>query len=107
MGELADEGLRRLGVELKTGHRVDAVDNGSAAGEGFALRADLVLLGLGTTPEAELAQAAGIELGATGAVAVNQYQETSQPGVWAAGDCAEATHRVSGQQVNIASRNRG
>jgi NADPH-dependent 2,4-dienoyl-CoA reductase/sulfur reductase-like enzyme len=61
----------------------------------------MVILGLGTRPEVELAKEAGIPLGETGAVAVNARQQTSVEGIWAAGDCAEALHRVSQRPVNF------
>jgi NADPH-dependent 2,4-dienoyl-CoA reductase/sulfur reductase-like enzyme len=66
------------------------------------LEADLVILGIGVRPNAELAEAAGIELGANGAIKVNKRLETSVPRVWAAGDCAESFHLVKERQVFIA-----
>lgn len=104
-GELADRAVREYGVELLTLARVtDIEDRGSkhvVSGEGFALTADLVVIGLGAGPEVELAAAAGIPLGATGAVTVDDRQATGVPGVWSAGDCAEVRHRVSGLPVNM------
>jgi NADPH-dependent 2,4-dienoyl-CoA reductase/sulfur reductase-like enzyme len=66
------------------------------------LEADLVILGIGVRPNSELAEAAGIELGANGAIKVNKRLETSVPRVWAAGDCAESFHLVKDRQVFIA-----
>ena len=66
------------------------------------LEADLVILGIGVRPNAELAEAAGIELGANGAIKVNKRLETSVPRVWAAGDCAESFHLVKERPVFIA-----
>ena len=66
------------------------------------LEADLVILGIGVRPNSELAEAAGIELGANGAIKVNKRLETSVPRVWAAGDCAESFHLVKDSQVFIA-----
>jgi NADPH-dependent 2,4-dienoyl-CoA reductase/sulfur reductase-like enzyme len=60
-----------------------------------------VVIGLGAEPEVELARDAGIPLGATGAVAVDRRQRTAIDGVWAAGDCAEARHRLTGTPVNF------
>ena len=53
-------------------------------------------------PEAELAGAAGIELGVKDAVRVDARQATTADHVWAAGDCAESTHLVTGEPVHIA-----
>jgi NADPH-dependent 2,4-dienoyl-CoA reductase/sulfur reductase-like enzyme len=49
-----------------------------------------------------LAEAAGVEVGPSGAIAVDRRMRTSHPAVWAAGDCAEKQHRVSGARVAIA-----
>jgi NADPH-dependent 2,4-dienoyl-CoA reductase/sulfur reductase-like enzyme len=61
------------------------------------LEADLAIIALGVKPEAALAADSGIALGASGAIAVDERQQTSAPDVYAAGDCAEAFHRVLGK----------
>ena len=61
------------------------------------LPADLVIVAVGIAPAADLARAAGIALGETGAIAVDRQQRTSVPGHWAAGDCAEVWHRILGR----------
>ncbi len=67
------------------------VDVHTSRGE---VRADLVLLATGVRPNVELAQAAGIACGATGAIAVDNRLRTSASDVFAAGDCAEHWHRL-------------
>jgi NADPH-dependent 2,4-dienoyl-CoA reductase/sulfur reductase-like enzyme len=94
--------VRKLGIDLHTSSSVDAITDKGVTTKGEEVPADLVVLGVGTTPEVAVAEAAGIAIGHTGAVAVNSFQETNIDGVWSAGDCAEATHRISGRQVNIA-----
>ena len=64
--------------------------------------ADIVILGMGVKPNAELASHAGIKLGAKGAIQVNKRLETSVPNIWAAGDCAESFHLVTQKQVHAA-----
>ena len=66
------------------------------------LPADLVVLGLGVAPNSDLAAAAGIELGVKRAIRVDRRQATSADAVWAAGDCCESTHLVSGEPVYVA-----
>jgi NADPH-dependent 2,4-dienoyl-CoA reductase/sulfur reductase-like enzyme len=66
---------------------------------GMSLPADLVLLALGIQPNIELARQAGINLGSTGAIAVDQRMETNISGIFAAGDCAESCHRLTGLPV--------
>ncbi len=63
------------------------------------LEADLVLLAVGVRPNVALAASAGLALGATGAVAVDPRLQTSMVDIYAAGDCAEHLHLVSGQPV--------
>jgi NADPH-dependent 2,4-dienoyl-CoA reductase/sulfur reductase-like enzyme len=64
-----------------------------------ALESDLVVLGLGVVPEVSLASEAGIDLGPTGAIAVNEYMHTNFPFIYAAGDCCESFHRISRKPV--------
>jgi NADPH-dependent 2,4-dienoyl-CoA reductase/sulfur reductase-like enzyme len=61
----------------------------------------MVVLGLGVAPESSLARDAGLVLGVKDAIRVDRRQETSEPGVWAAGDCCESTHLVTGQPVHF------
>lgn len=62
---------------------------------------DMVLVGTGVRPRTDLAEDAGVELGATGAIATDAYRETNVPNVYAAGDCAEVTHVVTGDSAYI------
>ncbi len=96
---VADE-LDRHGVEVRTSVRVEGAEAGDEGRVAAVLTdqgrvpADLVLEAVGIRPNSELAAAAGLRLGTTGAVWVSQQQQTSHPRVWSAGDCAEAYHRV-------------
>jgi NADPH-dependent 2,4-dienoyl-CoA reductase/sulfur reductase-like enzyme/rhodanese-related sulfurtransferase len=65
------------------------------------LEADVVLMSLGVRPQVELAKQAGLRMGETGAIWVNEKMETSAEGVYAAGDCAETTHLLTGKRVWI------
>ena len=67
----------------------DAVETVVTAEERVGV--EMVLLGTGVRPRTDLAEAAGIERGETGAIATDPYRETNVPDVYAAGDCAEAT----------------
>ena len=64
--------------------------------------ADFVLLAIGARPNSDLAKKAGIALGVAGAIQVDEYMQTNVPGVFAAGDCAEAMHLVTGKKAYIA-----
>ncbi len=62
---------------------------------------EMVLLGTGVRPRTALAERAGIELGPTGAIAADEYRETNFEGVYAAGDCAESEHVVTGEPAYV------
>jgi NADPH-dependent 2,4-dienoyl-CoA reductase/sulfur reductase-like enzyme len=102
--ELVQAELARHGVEVITGtplafkgkKRLQAV----ATQDGH-LPCDVAVLGLGVQANAELAQDAGIALGASGAVATDARMCTNLPGIYAAGDCAEAHHLVTGKPAYI------
>lgn len=99
--QIADK-LRAFGVEVRTGTAVEAFEPGRVVSDDGEIDADLVVLGIGVAPRTELAKAAGLELGARDAIRVDDRQATSVAGVWAAGDCATATHAVTGEAVHIA-----
>ncbi|MCX7015472.1 MAG: FAD-dependent oxidoreductase, partial [Candidatus Sumerlaeota bacterium] len=61
--------------------------------------ADLVLLATGFQPNADLARAAGLALGPNGGIAVDEAMRTSDPAIFAGGDCVECRHLVTGQSV--------
>jgi 3-phenylpropionate/trans-cinnamate dioxygenase ferredoxin reductase subunit len=92
------------GVELYLGTGVEAVVGTDAAAgvrtaDGRVIEADLVVVGIGVVPRAELAEAAGIHVG--NGVEVNEYLETSVPGIFAAGDVAAAWHPSLGERVRV------
>lgn len=105
--------LEAKGVVVHTGASVLAVEGRSFAedardGDRLRVRADvgvfpagLVLVSVGVRPNVALARAAGLAIGETGAVAVDASMRTSAPYVFAAGDCAEALHLVTGKPAWI------
>jgi NADPH-dependent 2,4-dienoyl-CoA reductase/sulfur reductase-like enzyme len=104
MGELVSQAVRDIGVELHLEEKVEAIEGGdrvrAVRTAARTLEASLVVLGLGTQPAVGLAEASGIQLGPSGAIAVNPRMRTPHEGVWAAGDCAESRHLVSGKPVS-------
>lgn len=101
-GEIADEVRAKLeahGVDVRTGVNVERIEVAdgpthtvtTSVGE---LTAEMVVVAVGVRPNSEIAKAAGIEVGASGAIAIDDRCQTSTAGVYAAGDCAEAYHRV-------------
>ena len=107
MGGMLVEAMRRFTMTLRleetvTGFETDGGRVRAVVTDQGTVPADLVILGLGVRPNSELAAAAGIPLGPTGAIAVDQRLRTLVAGVWAAGDCVEKFHRVSRRPVTIA-----
>ena len=107
VAERVESELERQGVRLHLDTAVDGFGGGedgrvaSVVAEGKETPVDAVLVGVGVKPDVELAEAAGAELGPTGAVAVDEYGRTSVEGVYAAGDCAEAEHVVTGDPAYV------
>jgi NADPH-dependent 2,4-dienoyl-CoA reductase/sulfur reductase-like enzyme len=101
MGILVNAALRRFGVDVHTGVAIDAFEDGKVRTATGELAADLVVLGTGVVPNSEIAEEAGIELGASRAVRVDHRQRTSADGVWSAGDCCESFHLLTGRWVHI------
>lgn len=64
------------------------------------LETDLVLIGIGVVPEVSLASEAGVHLGPTGSIAVNDRMQTNILSVYAAGDCCECYNRISRRPVH-------
>jgi NADPH-dependent 2,4-dienoyl-CoA reductase/sulfur reductase-like enzyme len=100
-----EEQLREQGVTLHLDTPVDAIV-GEDHVEGIAtgddtIDVDLALVGVGVAPNTELAEAADVELGSTGAIATDEYGRTNDENVYAAGDCAEATHVVTGEPDHV------
>lgn len=63
--------------------------------------ADLVLVAIGVRPNTKLAERAGIRLGAGKAIAVDEQMRTNFESIYAAGDCADAIHQVTGERTYI------
>ena len=87
--------LERHRVELRTGVNVTSIEPDSVAG----VPCDMVVVAAGVRPNVELAGDAGIQLGRTGAIRTDERMETNVRGIYAAGDCAEVMHLVTGRPV--------
>ncbi len=95
--------IRGLGITVRLGVRATAFEPGRVhLGDGTEVGSDLVILGIGVTPNAELAAEAGATTGHRGAITVDRRQRTDVEGIWAAGDCCTSLHLVSGREVHVA-----
>ena len=105
MAFIVEKQLRLQGVRVMTGCMVTGFTGKSAVekvhiGE-QELPADLVVLAPGVIPNVELVRAAGVHIGISGAIAVDARMCTSDPNIYACGDCCEATHLITGKKVHI------
>jgi len=66
---------------------------------GEIIEADWVLVAKGIVPCVDLAKDAGLKIGKTGGIEVNAYLQTSDPSIYAAGDCIEGWHMVNGKKI--------
>jgi NADPH-dependent 2,4-dienoyl-CoA reductase/sulfur reductase-like enzyme len=107
MGALVREALCGLGLDVRSGVSVTGLETrdgrvSAVVTEDGTLPADVVVLGLGVRPNTALAAEAGLPIGPTGGIRVDlRMRVVGVPGVWAAGDCVESVHRVSGQPVYV------
>jgi NADPH-dependent 2,4-dienoyl-CoA reductase/sulfur reductase-like enzyme len=97
--------LEEHGVELYPGWGIQRIESRAerlhVLCEEGALSGDFVLVGVGVQPNSQLAADAGLELGPERAIAVDRSLRTNDPNIFAAGDCADAYHVVTGGKTFI------
>lgn len=94
--------LRDQGVELMLGKAVQSMEDKGGKltlhlSEG-EIETDMVILSVGVRPDTALAQGAGLELNAKGAIVVNEHMQTSQEHIYAVGDAIEIVDFVTGKK---------
>lgn len=67
---------------------------------GTEIPCELAVVAIGVTPNVKLAKEAGLDIGALGGITVNEYMQTTDPDIYAAGDCCEITHLITGKKVH-------
>jgi NADPH-dependent 2,4-dienoyl-CoA reductase/sulfur reductase-like enzyme len=101
--EEAEEAIKERGVKVLTNQKVEAIlGDGKVSSvnlsDGQELKADMVIVGVGAKPNAQLAEKAGLETGLTKSIRVDRYMRTlSDENVFACGDCAEKISFFSGK----------
>jgi len=107
--EFSDEAenlLKENGVTVKTNSRIkkfigDEKVEGVVLESGEAIKADAVLISAGVRPNSELAKEAGLKIKEDDSIMVNEYMRTSDPDVFAVGDCAEKVCFFTRENVSI------
>lgn len=102
MAEIVERGIKQKGIELILSARVNSIKshNGKkiVSLPGQELEVDFVFFATGSRPNVELAQKAGIQIGESGAIAVNKYLQTNDLDIYAIGDCMENWDRITGHK---------
>ncbi len=104
--QLAHDFLSKQGVNIITGSKVEKINgdeevNSVSLSNGNSIPADMVILGMGATPNSKLAEQAGVVVDKHKGIIVNEYMETSDPNIFAVGDCAEKKSFFTQDPVNI------
>lgn len=105
LAKIVENHVRSKSANVITDNGIAAFlgENGVLTGvklaNGTELECELAVVAIGVAPNVKLARAAGIEIGTTGGIAVNEFMQTSDPDIYAAGDCVETTHRITGKKV--------
>ncbi|MFA6334469.1 MAG: FAD-dependent oxidoreductase [Bacteroidales bacterium] len=106
MASIVNAELRTKGLELRLNEAVNSFAGKNDKIEvtlkgGSILEADMVIWSIGVKPETKLAREAGLELGVTGGIKVNEYLQTSDSDIYAIGDAVEVKHLVTGRAALI------
>lgn len=102
MAGLITEEMIRYGVQIHANTGLERIESQHVELDNKNhIPADLVLLSIGVRPTLKLAQEAGLTIGTSGGLQVDQYLQTSDPDIYAAGDMVEIIHRVHGQKIRI------
>lgn len=106
MAEVVENHVRAKGANVITGNGVasflgkDGALTGVKLANGTELPCELAVVAIGVKPNSDLAKQAGLNIGVTGGIQVNEFMQTSDPDIYAAGDCVESTHLITNQKVH-------
>lgn len=104
MADILAKHLRDSGLEVHLGEAAQEIlgdEQGNVRGvrtDKREIDGDMVIIAVGVRPRSALALEAGLHVSRGGAIVVNERMQTSDPDIYAAGDCVEITHLVSGQK---------
>jgi NADPH-dependent 2,4-dienoyl-CoA reductase/sulfur reductase-like enzyme len=105
MAQVVKDEIKSNGVTMYTGHKVERIEK---SGErlkiicpDLTLEGNMVLVAIGITPNSDMAEKAGMVLSVKKSIAVDRWLRTSNENIYAAGDCADAFHIVTGEKAWI------
>lgn len=106
LAKLVENHMRAKGAQVITENPVAAFvgEDGRLTGvtlkDGTALPCELAVVATGVRPNTKLAVEAGLDVGKRGGIVVNEFLQTTDPDIYAAGDCIEVPHRITGESVH-------
>ena len=106
ISDLVAKHMTDKGVVLKLGQKITGFEGSEskvshAITDKERIEADLVILSIGVRPNSKLAKDAGLEIGQFGDIVVNEYMQTSDPDIYAGGDCVANVNLVTGQKAFV------
>jgi len=105
VARLVERHLESHGVKVLTGTKVMAIEGDGrverVVTDGGSFPADMVILAIGVRPNVTLARDAGLDIGATGGIRVNDHMQTSDPDIYAAGDCVQMHDLLTGKPTYV------
>lgn len=102
----AEDALKETGVNIITSNGVKSIDGNNSVESvtlqnGDTIKCDMVIVGIGVVPNIGLAKDAGLEIGPTKSIKVDEFQRTSDSNIFAVGDCAEKYSFFNGMPVAV------
>lgn len=107
MASIIQTSLEQHSVDVRTGSGLEGflTQGGQVSGVklsgGETLEAQMVILGMGVRPATALAEEAGLEIGPSGGIAINEFAQTSDPDIYAAGDAVEYANTFLGEPMRV------
>ncbi|MEA3407279.1 MAG: FAD-dependent oxidoreductase [Chloroflexota bacterium] len=98
---LGEQGIIILGSEKVEAFVGNERVEGVRLSSGQEIATDMAILGIGSRANVALAEKAGLEIGPTGGIQVNRYMQTTNPDIYACGDCAEKVSFYDGMPSNL------
>lgn len=102
MAEIVHKEMRKHGVDLHLANSVTEItDTQVVLSDGTKIDAEVVIAAIGVKPDTHLAKIANVKIGDKGGIWVNQFNQTSNPDIYAIGDAAEKSDELSGESTLI------
>jgi NADPH-dependent 2,4-dienoyl-CoA reductase/sulfur reductase-like enzyme len=103
LASMVREEVENNGVNLHAGHKINEIKKADGSLKvvcpDLTVDGEMVLVSIGVRPNSRIAEIAGIQLGLGKTIAVDRSLQTSDRDIYAAGDCAGATHVVTGEKT--------